>query len=289
MNYTEHIQIAIDYIEKNLQSQISLSSCAKAAGYSEYHFLRIFKEATGITPGQYVRKRRLSEIAKLISKTDKCFFASAMEWGFNSYENFVRAFKTEHNITPKEYKSNFNSLHLYEKLDLLELKRLQEDINIAPVIVDLQSFHLYGHLLHTSFKKSHTEIPSFWNMYNCNGTGKKLQPHVSPKLRKDYGVSIVDIKAKKFDYFIGVKSNNPIKNTITITIPAGTYAVFKTPTANSFTFVETIHQSWDYILNKWFPNNTEYTRLNSYEFETYCEKSNRYSEDIYIPIKKIRS
>ncbi|WP_105615824.1 AraC family transcriptional regulator [Vallitalea okinawensis] len=289
MNYTQHIQIAIDYIESNLQSQINLSTCAKAAGYSEYHFLRIFKEATGMTPGQYIRKRRLSEIAKLIHKSDKFFFAIAMEWGFNSYENFVHAFKTEHNITPKEYKTSFNSLHLYEKLDILELNQIKEDIRIEPQIVDLQSFHLYGHISQTSVEKSHTEIPHFWNKYNCSKAGEKLQPHINPQHRKDFGIAIIDINAKTFNYFIGVKSCDPIHNTYTITIPRGTYAVFKTPTADSFTFVETIHQTWDYILNRWLPNNNEYTRINSYAFETYCEKSNRYSEDIYIPVKKIRS
>ena len=66
MDYKEHIGKAVEYIEENLTNDIDLASCAKACGYSEYHFLRVFKEVSGITPADYIRKRRLSEIAKRI-------------------------------------------------------------------------------------------------------------------------------------------------------------------------------------------------------------------------------
>ena len=63
MDYLVHMKKAIDYIEDNLQNDIDLASCAKSCGYSQYHFLRLFKYVTGITPADYIRKRRLSEIA----------------------------------------------------------------------------------------------------------------------------------------------------------------------------------------------------------------------------------
>lgn len=72
MEYREHIQRAIDYIEENLPYDIALNACAKAAGYSSYHFLRVFKETVKLTPGDYIRKRRLTEIARKIAKNDTC-------------------------------------------------------------------------------------------------------------------------------------------------------------------------------------------------------------------------
>ncbi len=69
--------MAIEYIEDNLKNDINLSDCAKASGYSDYHFLRIFKEATGITPGKYIKRRRISEVAKLLLEDDSYMFNAA--------------------------------------------------------------------------------------------------------------------------------------------------------------------------------------------------------------------
>ena len=63
MDYREHIARAIENIERNLTNDIDLAACARVSGYSKYYFLRVFKEATGMTPADYIRKRRLSEIA----------------------------------------------------------------------------------------------------------------------------------------------------------------------------------------------------------------------------------
>ena len=64
MNYQEHIDNALEYIESNLKTDMTLADLAWAAGYSAYHFLRVFKEVTCLTPVDYIRKRRLSEIAR---------------------------------------------------------------------------------------------------------------------------------------------------------------------------------------------------------------------------------
>ncbi|MDD4421653.1 MAG: AraC family transcriptional regulator, partial [Eubacteriales bacterium] len=104
MEYLKHIQKAIDYIEENLQQDIDLAACAKVSGYSQYHFLRVFKYVTELTPADYIRKRRLSEIAKEIVKGNEFISDIAYKYGFNSKENFIRAFKSEHHILPTEYK-----------------------------------------------------------------------------------------------------------------------------------------------------------------------------------------
>ena len=59
-----HIQHALDWIEDNLQYDICPADMARAAGYSEYHFLRLFKKTVGLTPADYIRKRRITEIVR---------------------------------------------------------------------------------------------------------------------------------------------------------------------------------------------------------------------------------
>ena len=68
IKYQECIQSVIGYIENNLQSNLSNAELAGIAGYSEYHFLRIFKDIVHLTPADYIRKRRITEIVRCMEK-----------------------------------------------------------------------------------------------------------------------------------------------------------------------------------------------------------------------------
>lgn len=268
MEYKVHIQKAIDFIEENLKYDINLSDCAKAAGYSLYHFLRIFKEVTKLTPADYIRKRRLTEIIKNMTGS-KYLSDIAFEYGFNSRENFIRAFKAEHHVLPNEYKSTKNSLKLYEKLNLYV-----KPFHIAPEIIMLESFSL------TVYKSDEEYPPHFWNKYNCKKLSRKL---TGGKVCNDYGVSEYN---GKLNYYIGVRTedaNGDLAGTINIIVPRGLYAVFTTPQSNTYNFVGTIHMTWQFIQDVWFPN-SDYIRRNAPEFEVYNEESRSFQEKIYIPI-----
>lgn len=270
--YKEQIQKAIDYIEENLQNEIDLSACAKAAGYSSYHFLRIFKEATNLTPGDYIRKRRLSETAKEIMSGSGCVSQIAFMYGFNSKENFIRAFKSEHGILPTEYKKIGNSLKLYEKITFDE----KCTYKIEPYITTLDDFEIVAYPCDEDY------VPKFWNKYNCRKLSKRLSGGATCE---DYGVTVVN---PEFQYYIGIRSEfakGNTENTILVEIPKGTYAVFQTPAANHFNFVNTIHETWMYINRVWLPNRG-YEIKNTPSFETYIEESRSFSEKIFIPIIK---
>jgi len=275
MDYKEHIGHAIEYIETNLKAELNLTDLARAAGYSGYHFLRVFKEVTRLTPADYIRKRRLSEIAREIDKVDRPVSDVAFEYGFNSKENFTRAFKTEHSCLPTEYKAAGNSLKLYDRFHLdfppFEAK---------PTIKKIDSISL------TVYPNTEDSAPKFWNMYNC----KKLSLRLSGgKIVADYGVCVWNNEKNRLDYFIGIRTDaadGDISGTTKLIIPGGLYAVIATPPSSHFDFVNTIHRTWGYILNVWMPK-SEYrcSRDNPYQFETYVETSRTYSEDIYIPIE----
>lgn len=271
MEYKEHIQKAIDYIEKNLKGEIDLADTAKASGYSIYHFIRIFKEVTGLTPADYIRKRRITEIIKQLSKTKSCISDIAFEFGFNSKENFIRAFKAEHHILPTQYKSSENSLKLYDKFSLQI-----EPFTITPEIIELDGFSL------TVYPCDESYVPNFWNKYNCQKVSARL---TGGRVCEDYGISIFK---DKLYYYIGVRSEDAkgdLCHTIQLNIPPGQYAVFETPKATHFDFVNAIHRTWKFIGEVWLPD-SNYRRRAAPEFETYIESSKSFREKIYIPINK---
>ena len=95
---------------------------------------------------------------------------------------------------------------------------------------------------------------------------------------------------KQLDYYIGVSAqhaNGDRTGTVPIVIKEGVYAVFVTPSATQHTFVDTVRSTWDWIYREWMPSNG-YKRADGFELERYTESSHKYSETIYVPIKKER-
>lgn len=273
MEYKSHIIRAIEYIEENLKNEISLSCCARVSGYSNYHFIRVFKEATGLTPADYIRKRRLTEIIKHL-RQDKSISETAFEYGFNSKENFTRAFITEHHILPTEYKTALNSLKLYEAISFET-----EPFSVKPTIMQLEPFVL------SVYKSNESYQPNFWNKYNSRKWSKKLS---GGAVCEDYGVCSWNDTANKLDYYIGIRKENAVGDltgTTELTINGGLYAVFATPKTSHYDFVNTIHRTWSYINCVWLPD-SGYKKTGEYEFESYVEESRTFSERIYIKIIK---
>lgn len=285
VEYGKHIELAIDYIENNIQEKLTVSRCAKSCGYSEYHFLRIFRLVTGYTPMDYVRKRRLCEATRELSNGRKPIIEIALSWGFDSLENFIRAFQTEHGITPGAYRLKRNSLHLFDPKKG-RYNHKNKNMELEPLILKIDTFTLCGYAFSTNSGDKHYDIPRFWNHYHVKGLGDKFNYLYHPEDRNDIGL-LEFCSDDEYNYIIGVdqKEDKPgPDNTVKITIPAARYAVFNTPPADSFTFVETIHDTWNYIYSKWLPEST-YKRSNGFDFECYCEESRTYSQKIYIPIE----
>lgn len=272
MVYRTHLMRAITFIKQNLKNDISLADCAREAGYSEYHFIRVFKEVTGLTPADYIRKRRLTEIIKHM-RPDVPLSEIAFEYGFNSKENFTRAFKAEHHILPTEYKLARNSLKLYEAISFETAP-----IEVTPEFIHLEPFTV------TTYRSDEPYPPNFWNKYNSRKWSKKLS---GGQVCEDYGVSAWNKQEKKLDYYIGIRKTDALgdtSGTVDLDIPGGLYAVFTTPVTTHEDFVNTIHRTWNYINTVWLPN-SGYKRTDGYEFETYIEESRTFSEKIYIPLK----
>lgn len=274
MDYKTYVMQAINYIEKNLKNEITLTDCARVSGYSHYHFIRVFKEATGLTPADYIRKRRLTEIIKHM-RQDIPTSEIAFDYGFNSKENFTRAFISEHNILPTEYKSTLNSLKLYEAISF-ETAPLE----VIPEITYLEPFVL------TVYKSDVDHPPSFWNKYNSQKWSKKLSGR---EVCEDYGVSTWNESENKPDYFIGINKKNALGDTdgtVELLIQGGLYAIFTTPQTSHYNFVNTIQSTWAYINGIWIPRSQYISSTrHEYQLESYTEESRSFSEKIYIPIE----
>lgn len=97
------VQRMQDYIEAHISDEITMADLATAALYSPWYSYRIFKELTGITTADYIRRLRLSKSAMKL-KNDNCRIADiAFEAGFGSVDGYQRAFLREFGVNPGDY------------------------------------------------------------------------------------------------------------------------------------------------------------------------------------------
>jgi AraC family transcriptional regulator len=114
----EHINCAIDHIEKSLAQPLTIRETAQAAGYSRFHFDRLFLAMTGETPGRYIRKRRLTEAARELVTSRKRLLDIALDYQFDSQEAFTRAFKRMFRISPGAYRRRGRLVRTFPRITL---------------------------------------------------------------------------------------------------------------------------------------------------------------------------
>lgn len=99
----------IKYIDRNFTEDISLDKLAAVAGYSKYHFSRIFKKYQNISIVQYISRKRIKLAERLLIDPDLSITEVAMQSGFSSLTTFNRIFKSEKNCTPTEFKKMYRT------------------------------------------------------------------------------------------------------------------------------------------------------------------------------------
>lgn len=268
------IKLVIDYIEEHLKDELDNKTLSHIAGYSEYHFIRVFRRYVHLTPADYIRKRRISEIVHRIGKEQRPISDIAFEYGFNSKENFTRAFKNEHNILPTEWKTANCSLRLFMPFSF-------ESTNPRPT-VSIQ--YIEGFTL-IAYRFNEELPPSCWNKYNVENRSVRLS---GGDVVEDFGAMLWDNKIERLIYYIGIKDDaakGNLTNTVQLKINGGLYAVFETQPTSQHDFVSIIRSTWNWIYRDWLPN-SGYHRAPGFELESYVESSKKYTERIYIPIEK---
>ena len=97
------VQRMQDYIEAHLNEEITMAQLARASLFSPWHAYRLFREHTGQTVAQYVRRLRLSRSAMRLRREGGRITDVAFEMGFGSVDGYQRAFLREFGCNPAQY------------------------------------------------------------------------------------------------------------------------------------------------------------------------------------------
>ena len=96
------IRPGLAYIEEAIKSDITAKELADMAGYSVSYYRRLFTQATGLSVAAYINKRRLDRALSEITGGRRAINA-ALDYGFDTYAGFYKAFVRAYGDSPKSY------------------------------------------------------------------------------------------------------------------------------------------------------------------------------------------
>lgn len=293
MNYSKDMERCVDYIESNLQNEISTQMLADEIGYSVYHFCRVFSACKGMSPTEYIRKRRLS-LAALELFQNKKIIDIALNYGFETAGGFAKAFRKEYGYSPAQYAkrmAGFNEATIKNKIG---------DYIMNCVIMKNPAFKVAGYGIQTDISSANytKDIASFWEHYEGENLESKLYEILNPPKHGEVGLCIPASENGNVTYLLGVIVDDFSKVTddmITIEVPQAEYAVFTTPPVDTTNdneqkeFAQVIKSTWKYIFEQWFIDSGYVYDEDKLDFEFYDERCHFRPDtvmDIFVPIKK---
>lgn len=107
--YTEKFLFVCDYINEHCTEDLTLDEMADLAGFSKYHFSRLFKQFSNISFYKYLNQKRIALAEKMLIDPEISVTEVALRSGFSSLSSFIRMFKIIKNCTPSEFKAMYKA------------------------------------------------------------------------------------------------------------------------------------------------------------------------------------
>ena len=268
MAYIECIQAVIDFIEENISQPISIDKCANIAGFSKYHFHRLFGVYVGMPLMEYVRKRRLAYAMRDICR-GKRILDIAMEYG----------------KPPSRFRDT--AYRLPEKLMLIRSYFRRGDVVVDGVYSEVRFEELEAMYVASSARVGHTpeddviEFMTRWADENgISATARRFGFDV-PVSEKEHGEGL-----RGYEYWVEVPQDTPVSDGVVLKKVEGCkYAVLRItdPFADPF---ERIPGGWRRLV--------EWVEAKDYGFachnQRYCleeviEENGTTYMDVFLPVR----
>jgi AraC family transcriptional regulator len=251
MEWSERMNAAIDYIEENLTGEIDFTRAAERACCSTFHFQRMFFATLGITPAEYIRKRRLTLAATELSSGKEKVIDTAMKYGYESPDAFTRAFRNLHGVTPQAAREPGVTLTAYPRISFhIELKG---GIDMDYKILEKPAFQVaikarqFTNLNEQNFK----DVPVFWEEF-LNSPEHPQMLSITDNRAGEItggdmlGVCYGEVDSGDFYYGIAVELPEGVSpgKFEKMEIPATTWAIFDCTLANLQDVTKQIFGEW---------------------------------------------
>ncbi len=278
MDWVSNLNKAIRYIEDHLLSDLDCDRIAAEVYLSGCHFQRAFSLLVGMTVGEYIRNRRLSLAGQELTLGKSKVIDVALKYGYESPESFAKAFSRFHGITPHQAKQEGAVLKAFNPLCVKII--LEGGMVMDYRILNREAFQLAAKVRTFHTADSMQKIPQFWAEYMSDGSHQKVCGAIG-------FCEAENPEAHEFRYGIGFEYSEGLtlpEGFELVTVPAGTWAVFKCVGP----MPESIQETWKRVYSEWLPQ-AEYELVPGIDMEVYTEgdiHSPDYVSEVWIPVKK---
>lgn len=288
MEWVEHLNQAIDYIEAHITEEIGYEQLGRVACCSAYHFQRMFAYMAGVPLGEYIRRRRMSLAAAELQSGDAKIIDVALKYGYSSPTAFNRAFQSVQGMPPSAVKKAGSAIKAYPPLHFKIVVKGVEEMQYR--IEEKPSFRIVGvsRPLDREIEKNFAVVPQMWQTAAQDGTIPRLAGLMNGQPMGLLGVSACN-ETESWQYFIAVASTAPLPDAEQAgqaklkdyQVPAATWAIFAGEGSN-----RSLQELEQRIVTEWLPT-SGYEYANAPDIEVYLNpdpENARY--EVWIPVKK---
>ncbi len=286
MEWLEKLGAAIDYIEDNLDKEISYDEAARIACCSTYYFQRIFSYVSGVSLSEYIRRRKMTQAAFELQRTDSKVIDVAYKYGYSSPTSFNRAFQSVHGIAPIAAKNIGCTLCAYPSIQFsikvsggsamsyhIERKKDVRIVGIrTPLVEDAE--------------ENMRNVPVLWKQALQEDYISKISTLSNGNPEGILGVSVYN-NPEDIYYYIAAASDKPIpQGMVEYTIPEAMWVIFE----NDGIFKEDVQSVFRRFLTEFLPfSGYEYAGLPDVEVYPFCKgQPLRGHSEVWIAIKKAK-
>ncbi len=284
MEWLKKLGKAIDYIEDNLDKEISYDEAARIACCSPYYFQRVFSYVSGVSLAEYIRRRKMTQAAFELQRADSRVIDVALKYGYSSPTSFNRAFQNVHGITPTAAKLGGNVLQAYPSIQFKI--EITGGSAMAYRIVKKPPLRIVGiRIPLTSDMEDNLRIvPEFWKVSLQGKQFLEICSLSNGEPRGILGISVYK-NPREIYYYIGVAVNSPAPaGMYGFEIPAATWVIFD----NNGRFKEDVQSVFKRFYMEWLPfSGYQYAELPDIEVYPICsgQPVNGHSE-VWIAVVK---
>jgi len=251
MSWLDRMDSVVEYIEENLDGEVSIENAAKIACCSKFHLHRVFYSYFDITFAEYVRKRKFTLAAVDVVGTRETIMKIALKYGYDSPNAFTRTFRSIHGVNPSQARSSDAKITTYSRATLCSKFMDIDKMNYK--IVEKPSFKIVGKSKRFRFDDFTKNGRKFWKEYVSSDEYKSLCQLTDGKPGVVSGSPLLTVyfpkekdKQDEFLDVLGVEYPSEPKTKLfeTHALPSATYAEFECSYRNAMKTNRYIYGSW---------------------------------------------
>jgi AraC family transcriptional regulator len=285
--YHARFRKVLEYIDANLDADLTVDQLSRVAAFSKYHFHRQFSEFFGISVFKYIQLNRLKCAAYQLAFRDIPIIDIALASGYENPESFSRAFKKSIGQTPSEFRNQpqWNPWHsIYQPLSDLRSNHMKSENQTAQVKL-------------ITFKDTKIAVLEHHGDPNLIGQSVRKfiewrkQNNLSPKVSATFNIlynNPSEVSPDDYRLDICVATERDVTDNqfgiVGKTIPGGRCAVLRHIGSDA-----NISESATYLYSKWLPLSGEELR----DFPLYLQRVSFFPDvpeheaitDVFLPLK----